>query len=86
MADPRTGPDTVTIGVEETDGTFVELASLDGKYLATEVAGGFTGRVIGMFAGAGSSTSTGSRTSRSIADAGAGLRAEVRDVMPLSIE
>ncbi|MFI1354674.1 glycoside hydrolase family 43 protein [Streptomyces sp. NPDC020898] len=52
--DARTGPDTVTIGIEEPDGTFVELASLDGKYLATEVAGGFTGRVIGMFAGAGS--------------------------------
>lgn len=46
--------DTITIGIEEPDGTFVELASLDGKYLSTEVAGGFTGRVIGMFAGAGS--------------------------------
>ncbi|MCX5096288.1 glycoside hydrolase family 43 protein [Streptomyces sp. NBC_00365] len=52
--DARTGPDTVTIGIEEPDGTVVELASLDGKYLSTEVAGGFTGRVIGMFAGAGS--------------------------------
>jgi xylan 1,4-beta-xylosidase len=26
---------------------------LDGKYLSTEVAGGFTGRVIGMYAAAG---------------------------------
>ncbi|MFD9434664.1 glycoside hydrolase family 43 protein [Streptomyces sp. NPDC060002] len=52
--DARTGPDTVTLGIEEPDGTFVELASLDGRYLSTEVAGGFTGRVIGMFAGGGS--------------------------------
>lgn len=52
--DARTGPDSVTFGIEEPDGTFVELATLDGKYLSTEVAGGFTGRVIGMFAGAGS--------------------------------
>ncbi|WP_328484377.1 glycoside hydrolase family 43 protein [Streptomyces sp. NBC_00377] len=54
LNDARTGPDTVTFGIEEPDGTLVELASLDGKYLSTEVAGGFTGRVIGMFAGAGS--------------------------------
>ncbi|MFF4659111.1 glycoside hydrolase family 43 protein [Streptomyces sp. NPDC001381] len=53
VEDARTGPDTVTLGVEVPDGTFAELASLDGKYLSTEVAGGFTGRVIGMFAGAG---------------------------------
>ncbi|MFD8341290.1 hypothetical protein ACFV2C_03245 [[Kitasatospora] papulosa] len=26
------------------------LAELDGRYLTTEVAGGFTGRVIGMYA------------------------------------
>ncbi|MFI6033289.1 glycoside hydrolase family 43 protein [Streptomyces sp. NPDC051315] len=54
VRDARTGPDTVSIGVEEPDGTFVRLASLDGKYLSTEVAGGFTGRVIGMFASGGS--------------------------------
>jgi hypothetical protein len=29
------------------------LASLDGRYLSTEVAGGFTGRVIGPYAVAG---------------------------------
>ncbi|MFJ8717264.1 glycoside hydrolase family 43 protein [Streptomyces violaceus] len=52
--DARTGPDTISIGIEEPDGTFAELASLDGRYLSTEVAGGFTGRVIGMFAAAGS--------------------------------
>ncbi|TQE39974.1 glycoside hydrolase family 43 protein [Streptomyces ipomoeae] len=52
--DARTGPDVLTFGVEEPDGTFVELTSLEGRYLSTEVAGGFTGRVIGMFASAGS--------------------------------
>ncbi|MFJ1730412.1 glycoside hydrolase family 43 protein [Streptomyces sp. NPDC088254] len=50
---PRTGPDTVTFGVEEPDGSFTALASLDGRYLSTEVAGGFTGRVIGLYAAAG---------------------------------
>ncbi|MFC8365601.1 glycoside hydrolase family 43 protein [Streptomyces griseorubiginosus] len=50
---PRTGPDVVTFGVEEPDGTFAELGSLDGRYLSTEVAGGFTGRVVGMYAAAG---------------------------------
>ncbi|MET9685501.1 glycoside hydrolase family 43 protein [Streptomyces coeruleorubidus] len=54
VTDPRTGPDTIVMGIEDQDGTFVELASLDGRYLSTEVAGGFTGRVIGMFASAGS--------------------------------
>ncbi|NGY64190.1 glycoside hydrolase family 43 protein [Lentzea sp. NEAU-D13] len=53
MQDPRTGPDTLTFGVEEPDGTFTELGTLDGRYLSTEVAGGFTGRVVGMFASAG---------------------------------
>jgi beta-xylosidase len=53
MNDARTGPDFVSLGFEERDGTFVELASLDGRYLSTEVAGGFTGRVIGLFATAG---------------------------------
>ncbi|WP_141203090.1 glycoside hydrolase family 43 protein [Streptomyces griseorubiginosus] len=50
---PRTGPDVVTFGVEEPDGTFAELGSLDGRHLSTEVAGGFTGRVVGMYAAAG---------------------------------
>ena len=54
VTDARTGPDTVSLGIEEPDGNFTELASLDGKYLSTEVAGGFTGRVLGMFASAGS--------------------------------
>jgi beta-xylosidase len=54
LTDPRTGPDTVTLGVEEPDGTFAALARLDGRYLSTEVAGGFTGRVLGVYAATGS--------------------------------
>jgi xylan 1,4-beta-xylosidase len=53
VRDARTGPDTVSLGIKESDGTFTVLAALDGKYLSTEVAGGFTGRVIGMYATAG---------------------------------
>jgi xylan 1,4-beta-xylosidase len=53
LHDARTGPDTLSLGVEEPDGTFTALSTLDGKYLSTEVAGGFTGRVIGMYATAG---------------------------------
>jgi xylan 1,4-beta-xylosidase len=30
-----------------------QLAALDGRYLSTEVAGGFTGRVVGAYATAG---------------------------------
>jgi xylan 1,4-beta-xylosidase len=48
--DSRSGPDTVTLGVVGPDGALTELAALDGRYLTTEVAGGFTGRVIGMYA------------------------------------
>ncbi|GAB2805346.1 glycoside hydrolase family 43 protein [Lentzea nigeriaca] len=53
LRDARSGPDTVSLGVEEPDGTFTVLAALDGRYLSTEVAGGFTGRVIGMYAATG---------------------------------
>ncbi|AUG81802.1 glycoside hydrolase [Kitasatospora sp. MMS16-BH015] len=49
----RTGPDVLSFGIEEPDGTFTVLADLAGRYLSTEVAGGFTGRVIGMYAAAG---------------------------------
>jgi xylan 1,4-beta-xylosidase len=35
---------------------FRSLAALDGRYLSTEVAGGFTGRVIGVGAAAGGAT------------------------------
>jgi beta-xylosidase len=47
---PRKGPDVLRLGVEEADGAFDALADLDGRHLSTEVAGGFTGRVIGMYA------------------------------------
>ena len=41
------GPDRVVAGVV-TEGTRHELAEVDGRYLSTEVAGGFTGRVVGV--------------------------------------
>ena len=37
-------------------GEFRSLAELDGRYFSTEVAGGFTGRVIGIGAAAGGAT------------------------------
>jgi xylan 1,4-beta-xylosidase len=46
-------PDRVTLGFES-DGEPVELASIDGRYLSTEVAGGFTGRVVGPYVTDGS--------------------------------
>jgi xylan 1,4-beta-xylosidase len=48
------GPDAVCLGVEDADGTRHVLAELDGRYLSTEVTGGFIGRVIGMYAIGGS--------------------------------
>ncbi|KAB2341576.1 glycoside hydrolase family 43 protein [Actinomadura rudentiformis] len=42
-------PDEIVLGYEAAEG-FVALATLDGRYLSTEVASGFTGRVIGMYA------------------------------------
>ena len=53
VTDARQGPDTVSLGVEDADGAFAALAALDGRYLSTEVAGGFTGRVIGLYASQG---------------------------------
>ena len=53
MDHPRQEPDVVRLGFETTDGVFVPLAELDGRYLSTEVAGGFTGRVIGCYATSG---------------------------------
>lgn len=50
---PRAGPDTIAFGMTGPDGTFTELAALSGRYLSTEVAGGFTGRVIGAYAASG---------------------------------
>jgi beta-xylosidase len=50
---PRKEPDRLRLGIESADGSFEQLADLDGRYLSTEVAGGFTGRVIGMYATTG---------------------------------
>jgi xylan 1,4-beta-xylosidase len=38
------------------DGAFRVLADLDGRYLSTEVATGFIGRVIGLYAVAGAAS------------------------------
>ena len=42
------GPDAVSLGFD--DGTAQTLARLDGRYLSSEVTGGFLGRMIGMYA------------------------------------
>jgi xylan 1,4-beta-xylosidase len=44
------GPDAIALGFEDAQGRRHVLAELDGRYLSTEVTGGFTGRMIGMFA------------------------------------
>ena len=45
-------PECVTLGFVE-NGVRVELARLDGRYLSTEVAGGFTGRLFGVVSASG---------------------------------
>jgi beta-xylosidase len=50
---PAAGSDTITFAVETDEGRVV-LAELDGRYLSTEVASGFTGRVFGMYVTEGS--------------------------------
>jgi xylan 1,4-beta-xylosidase len=50
---PCAEPDLLRLGIEDDQGAFDVLAELDGRYLSTEVAGGFTGRVCGMYAAAG---------------------------------
>jgi hypothetical protein len=44
------GPDAVHLGFEDPAGAFHVLAEIDGRYLSTEVACGFIGRVIGPYA------------------------------------
>jgi beta-xylosidase len=51
-----TAPDWVRLGFEDATGAFVELAKLDGRYLSTEVVGGFIGRTIGVYAAGGSAS------------------------------
>ena len=46
-----TGPDTITFWIEGAEEE--PIAALDGRYLSTEVATGFTGRVIGMYVTSG---------------------------------
>lgn len=43
----RQGPDRLMLGVLRS-GSFLELTSFDGRYLSTQVAGGFTGRMVGV--------------------------------------
>jgi xylan 1,4-beta-xylosidase len=43
------GPDLVRLGYERLDGSYHVLAELDGRYLSTEVATGYIGRVIGLY-------------------------------------
>ncbi|WP_345763484.1 glycoside hydrolase family 43 protein [Diaminobutyricibacter sp. McL0608] len=42
----RSGPDRIDLGYVTDD--FHPVASIDGRYVSTEVAGGFTGRIIGI--------------------------------------
>ena len=46
------GPDIVVAGVTA-DGAFAELGRVDGRYLSTEVAGGMTGRMLGVTCSSG---------------------------------
>jgi len=44
------GPDAVSLGFIDDHGDAQTLARLDGRYLSSEVTGGFLGRLIGMYA------------------------------------
>ncbi|MGY1747690.1 family 43 glycosylhydrolase [Modestobacter sp. SYSU DS0511] len=48
------GPDQLVAGVVGGDGAFTELGRIDGRYVSTEVAGGMTGRMIGVWCSSGS--------------------------------
>jgi hypothetical protein len=50
---PDSGPDVVVAALVAPDGV-VELGRLDGRYLSTEVAGGMTGRMVGVWCSTGS--------------------------------
>jgi xylan 1,4-beta-xylosidase len=47
------GPDVLVAGLVD-GGEFIELGRLDGRYLSTEVAGGMTGRMVGVWCSEGS--------------------------------
>ena len=62
------GPDIVVAGVVD-GGGFTELGRVDGRYLSTEVAGGMTGRMVGVVcrptaASSSAPSSTSARTTR----------------------
>jgi hypothetical protein len=44
------GPDLVRLGYEDAGGEHRVLAELDGRYVSTEVAGGFLGRMLALYA------------------------------------
>jgi xylan 1,4-beta-xylosidase len=44
------GPDQLIFSVVSAAGAETELARIDGRYISTEVAGGMTGRVLGVYA------------------------------------
>jgi hypothetical protein len=46
------GPDIVVAGIVD-GGAFTELGRVDGRYLSTEVAGGMTGRLVGVTCSSG---------------------------------
>jgi xylan 1,4-beta-xylosidase len=50
------GPDLLRLGTEAVDGTLDVLLEVDGRYLSTEVAGGFVGRVVGLYAVGGTAS------------------------------
>ena len=50
------GPDKVALGYQDGIGNETVLAELDGRFLSTEVVGGFLGRTIGMYAVDGSAS------------------------------
>jgi len=45
---PADEPDLITLTVIEADGAETAFGPFDGRYLSTEVAGGFTGRTVGV--------------------------------------
>jgi xylan 1,4-beta-xylosidase len=47
---PEEGPDEIVARVRQGEG-WIELGRLDGRYVSTETAGGYTGRMIGLSAG-----------------------------------
>lgn len=47
------GPDQVQLSFDTETGESVQLASIDGRYLSSEVVGGFLGRVMGVYAAGG---------------------------------